>query len=100
MVIFAFRFVGEYKEMNAIILLLPLLLLVTPGVTHGQQATVAAPPGSKIGPITVTPLEDLLKVSCACLFSFLHLRNLRTVIIIMRISCTTVHEVRYLITQA
>jgi hypothetical protein len=40
------RFAGEYKEMNAIILLLPLLLLVTPAIAHGQQATITAPQGT------------------------------------------------------
>jgi hypothetical protein len=34
--------------MNAIILLLPLLLLVTPAVAHGQQATITAPQGTTI----------------------------------------------------
>jgi hypothetical protein len=43
--------------MNTIALpLLLALVIVTPAVAHGQQATVTAPPGSKIGPITVTPL--------------------------------------------
>jgi hypothetical protein len=34
---FAFRFAGEYKEMNTIILLLPLLLLVTPVIAHATN---------------------------------------------------------------
>jgi hypothetical protein len=52
-----FQVAGEYKEMNAIILLLPLLLLVTPAVAHGQQATITAPQGSTINNATISVFQ-------------------------------------------
>jgi hypothetical protein len=52
------RFADEYKEMNAVILLLPLILLVIPTIAHGQQATITAPPGSTINNATVTVFQS------------------------------------------
>jgi hypothetical protein len=52
-----FQVADEYKEMNAIILLLPLLLLVAPAVSHGQQTTITAPQGTTINNTTVTVFQ-------------------------------------------
>jgi hypothetical protein len=43
--------------MNAIILLLPLLLLVTPAIAHGQQATITAPQGTTINNATISVFQ-------------------------------------------
>lgn len=43
--------------MQTIALLLPLLLLVTPAIAHGQEVTITAPPRSTLNSLTVTVLN-------------------------------------------
>jgi hypothetical protein len=46
--------------MQTIALLLPLLLLVTPAIAHGQQATITAPQGTTINNATISVFQPKL----------------------------------------